>query len=106
MLLPTTCLMQQPTLRAAPVLMSADDKKSSVEFSPMCGDGECTVDDATACYIVDSAKAPDADKQYFICDDPPFHSGMECELIPEWMGSAPSGGHAVFMCSAPIDRQE
>ena len=46
-------------------------------------------------------EAPDPSKQWFFCSDPSDDENMVCELVPEWMGEAPDGGHAVWMCSAP-----
>ena len=61
-----------------------------------------TTDDG-ACFIVDEDDAPDKSKQWFFCSDPgrPADSeeGWQCELVPEWQGTAPDGGHAVWLCS-------
>jgi len=63
-----------------------------------------TTDDG-ACYIVSEESAPDPSKQWFFCSDPSEDEGMQCELVPEWMGQAPendsSTGHAVWLCSSP-----
>lgn len=55
-----------------------------------------------SCFIVSDEDAPDPTKSWFYCDDPDFEEeAMVCELVPEWMGKAPNGGHAVWLCSAP-----
>mmetsp|Transcript_46114 Transcript_46114/g.151025 ORF Transcript_46114/g.151025 Transcript_46114/m.151025 type:complete len:131 (+) Transcript_46114:38-430(+) len=59
-----------------------------------------TTDDG-ACYIVEDKDAPDPSKQWFFCSDPAEDDSMQCELVPEWMGTAPDGGHAVWLCSKP-----
>ena len=55
--------------------------------------------DDGACFIVSDEEAPDPSKQWFFCSDPSEDDDMVCELVPEWMGTAPDGGHAVWMCS-------
>ena len=65
-------------------------------------DAEVTTDGA--CFIVADEEAPDPSKQWFFCSDPSDDEGMVCELVPEWMGSSPDGGHAVWMCS--MDKPE
>ena len=57
--------------------------------------------DDGACYIVDEAEAPDPSRDWFFCSDPSDDETMVCELVPEWMGTAPSGDHAVWLCSTP-----
>ena len=60
-----------------------------------------TTDDG-ACFIVEDAEAPDASRSWFYCDDPKMEEeDMVCELVPEWMGTSPSGDHAVWLCSKP-----
>ena len=63
-------------------------------------DSEAPLTDDGACFIVSDDEAPDPSKQWFFCNDPSDDDGVECELVPEWMGEAPGGGHAVWMCSA------
>ena len=58
-----------------------------------------TTDDG-ACFIVPDDESPDPTKQWFFCSEPSDDADMQCELVPEWMGSAPDGGHAVWMCSS------
>jgi len=57
-----------------------------------------TTDDG-ACFIVPEDEAPDPSLQWFFCSSPSEDDTMQCELVPEWMGSAPDGGHEVWMCS-------
>ena len=58
-----------------------------------------TTDDGS-CFIVDDKEAPDASRSWFHCDDPNMEDeDMMCELVPEWMGTSPSGDHAVWLCS-------
>jgi len=57
-----------------------------------------TTDDG-ACFIVSDEEAPDPSKEWFFCSEPSEDENMECTLVPEWMGQAPNGGHAVWMCS-------
>jgi hypothetical protein len=85
-----------------------------------------TTDDG-ACFIVSDEEAPDPSKEWFFCSEPSEDENMECtcatesrpltqystavamrerrirvallRLVPEWMGQAPNGGHAVWMCS-------
>jgi hypothetical protein len=60
-----------------------------------------TTDDGS-CFIVDDSDAPDAARSWFYCDDPNMEDeDMVCELVPEWMGTSPSGDHAVWLCSKP-----
>lgn len=61
---------------------------------------KATTDDG-ACYVVDDEEAPDPTKSWFFCSDPAEDDKMECTLVPEWMGAAPDGGHAVWLCSTP-----
>ena len=60
---------------------------------------ESQLSDDGACFIVSEDEAPDPNKQWFFCNEPSDDQEVECELVPEWMGSAPDGGHAVWMCS-------
>uniref|UniRef100_A0A7S3AZI6 Uncharacterized protein n=1 Tax=Haptolina ericina TaxID=156174 RepID=A0A7S3AZI6_9EUKA len=64
-----------------------------------------TTDDG-ACYIVAEEDEPDPSKQWFFCSDPADDESMQCELVPEWMGSSPDGGHAVWLCSTPKVKSE
>ena len=57
------------------------------------------VTDDGACFVVDDKEAPDPSKSWFFCSDPADDDDLQCELVPEWMGEAPNGGHAVWMCS-------
>lgn len=55
-----------------------------------------------ACFIVSDDESPDPTRSWFYCDDPALEDeDMVCELVPEWMGSSPSGDHAVWLCSKP-----
>ena len=60
-------------------------------------------DGLPACYVADEIDGmkPDPSRQWFFCSDPSDDENMMCELVPEWMGSAPDGGHAVWLCSTP-----
>jgi len=58
------------------------------------------VTDDGACFVISEEEAPDPSKQWFFCSDPADDEAIECELVPEWMGEAPDGGHAVWLCSA------
>eukprot|EP00325_Prymnesiales_sp_UTEX-LB-985_P029988 CAMPEP_0174733500 /NCGR_PEP_ID=MMETSP1094-20130205/61431_1 /TAXON_ID=156173 /ORGANISM="Chrysochromulina brevifilum, Strain UTEX LB 985" /LENGTH=81 /DNA_ID=CAMNT_0015936163 /DNA_START=98 /DNA_END=340 /DNA_ORIENTATION=+ len=49
-----------------------------------------------ACFIVPEDESPDPNKQWFFCSEPSDEESVVCELVPEWMGSAPDGGHAVW----------
>ena len=60
---------------------------------------DATTTDDGACFIVPEDESPDPAKQWFFCSEPSDDPAMQCELVPEWMGSAPDGGHAVWMCS-------
>ena len=56
------------------------------------------------CFVVSDEDAPDSEKSWFYCSDPfgdegEELEGMSCELVPEWMGTSPSGDHAVWLCS-------
>ena len=52
--------------------------------------------------IVGDDEAPDPTRDWFYCDDPALDDDeMVCELVPEWMGTSPSGDHAVWLCSKP-----
>ena len=57
------------------------------------------ITDDGACFIVPDDEAPDPSLQWFFCSEPSDDETMQCELVPEWVGSAPDGGHAVWMCS-------
>ena len=46
-------------------------------------------------------ESPDPERDWFFCSDPSDDESMVCELVPEWMGTAPSGDHAVWLCSTP-----
>jgi len=59
-----------------------------------------TTDDG-ACFVISEDESPDLSKQWFFCSDPSDDEAIQCELVPEWMGEAPDGGHAVWLCSAP-----
>ena len=62
---------------------------------------KATTDDGK-CFIVDDDESPDDTRSWFYCDDPALDDeDMECELVPEWMGTSPSGDHAVWLCSKP-----
>lgn len=84
--------------RRAPVLM----QQPGSEVDPKAIGWEqrtwAKTDDG-ACFILTDDEGPDPEKQWFFCSDPADDDAMECELVPEWMGTAPDGGHAVWMCS-------
>lgn len=61
--------------------------------------GTAGATDDGACYIVPDGEAPDPSKDWFFCSDPSDDPNMVCELVPEWMGEAPGGDHAVWLCS-------
>ena len=62
-------------------------------------DANMPLTDDGACFIISEEECPDPNKQWYFCSDPSDDDGMVCELVPEWMGSAPDGGHAVWLCS-------
>ena len=101
-------------LRPGPPSMGMLDKKApgskanigdykSYQFAKRA-DGKVTTDDG-ACFIVPEDETPDfADpsRDWFYCNDPADdEDDMVCELVPEWMGTSPSGDHAVWLCSKP-----
>ena len=57
------------------------------------------VNDDGSCFIVSEKESPDPTRDWFFCNDPSDDADVMCELVPEWMGTAPDGGHAVWMCS-------
>jgi len=59
--------------------------------------------DDGACFVLSDDEGPDPSKQWFFCSEPADDAAMVCELVPEWMGSAPDGGHAVWLCSTAKD---
>ena len=109
------CVRSAAALRSRPNLsMGMLDKKApgskanigdykNYQFAKRA-DGKLTTDDG-ACFIVPEDETPDfADlsRDWFYCNDPADDDDdMVCELVPEWMGTSPSGDHAVWLCSKP-----
>ena len=52
-----------------------------------------------SCYMITDGM-PEDWKDYFFCSEPGSNAKMECNEMPEWMGSLPDGSK-VYICAMP-----